>query len=271
MAEHSGRYTWFAEQLNANGIMVCSHDHRGHGHTEPDSSGYGFFAENQGWGRVVRDIKEIGDLFRKGHPNLPFFLFGHSMGSFLARDCLALFPGDYTGVFISGTAGPAGIMGHIALALARLGILVKGPRQPNTTLDKLFFGEYAKAFKPARTPFDWLSRDPGKVDAYISDPMCGFICSSQFYADLATGIIKVSSNRHFAKTPADLPIRIFSGAMDPVGAFSKGVMAVYEAYRKAGVKDLTVKLYDQGRHEMLNETNRDEVAGDVIQWIMSHI
>lgn len=271
MAEHSGRYDWFAKQLCGKGMVVHAHDHRGHGLTESQSGHYGFFAESKGWDRAVTDIKELGDLIRKDYHGLPFFLFGHSMGSFLVRDCLERFPGDYTGVVISGTAGPPGLLGFLALAVARLGLLFNGPRKPNALMDILFMGGYANAFKPIRTPMDWLSRDPDQVDAYIHDPMCGFICSSRFYADLVSGIIKVNSHKHISKTPADLPMTIFSGSMDPVGNFSKGVLTVHGAYRDAGVKDISVKLYEGGRHEMLNETNRDEVAHDVIQWIMSRV
>ncbi|MBU1170842.1 MAG: alpha/beta hydrolase [Proteobacteria bacterium] len=271
MAEHSERYAWFAEKLTQQGFAVYANDHRGHGNTAERDEDLGFFAKGNGWDRVVDDMKELSDLIRVRHPDLPLFLFGHSMGSFLSRDYIARFGKTLKGAILSGTAGDPGFIGKMGLMVARAQVFLKGASTPSPLMDKLSFSSYAKAFSPGRTPFDWLSRDNDQVDAYIRDPLCGFVCASGFYMDLISGIFKINRPAHFDKTPSTLPIYLFSGAMDPVGDFSKGVRKTHEAYQKAGVNDLALRLYDQGRHEMLNEINRDDVAQDVIQWIADHL
>ncbi|GAB6096495.1 alpha/beta hydrolase [Desulfatiferula olefinivorans] len=272
MAEHSGRYAWFAENLTAHGFAVYANDHRGHGLTAgEDEKRLGFFSESDGWNRVVDDMKTLSDIILNEHPGRPLFLFGHSMGSFLSRDFIARFGDILSGAILSGTAGHPGIMGHAGLLLARLQVLLKGATSPSPLMDTLSFGSYAKAFRPERTPFDWLSRDSDQVDAYIRDPLCGFIAKAGFYADLIAGLLSVNRTALIERTPKDLPIYLFSGALDPVGGNTRGVRKVHDAYQRAGVTDLTLRFYEEGRHEMLNEINRDQVADDVIRWIIKHL
>lgn len=271
MAEHSERYDWFAQALTNEGFAVYANDHRGHGKTAASEEDLGFFAEEQGWDRVVDDMKELTDLIKINHPDRPLILFGHSMGSFLSRDYIARFGASLAGAILSGTSGSPGLLGALGLMMARLQVLIKGAKTPSPLMDKLSFGGFNKPFTPGRTPFEWLSRDPDQVDAYIQDPFCGFVCCSSMYVDLITGLQKINRASHFAMTPTHLPIYIYSGSMDPVGNFTKGPQKTHDAYKKAGVQDLSLRFYDQGRHESLNEINRDEVATDVIQWINTHV
>ena len=271
MAEHSLRYDWFAEKLTAEGFAVYANDHRGHGETARTEDRLGHFGDVNGWDQVVDDMKSLNRKICETHENLPVFLFGHSMGSFLSRDYIAEHGSGLKGVILSGTAGDPGILGRIGLMIAKTQALLSGTKKPSPLMDKLSFGAYTKPFSPIRTPFDWLSRDCDQVDSYIKDPYCGYICSAQFYADIISGIIKINSMAHIERTPKNLPVFLFAGSMDPVGNFGKGVEATHDAFKKTGLRDLHIKLYEDGRHEMLNEINRDEVASDVITWIKERI
>ena len=271
MAEHSQRYDTFARALTDQGLAVYANDHRGHGHTAGHEENLGYFSKNDGWNRVVGDLKTLSHRIRSDHPDAPFFIFGHSMGSFLARDFMARYGEFLRGVILSGTATHPGILGKMGRWVAKAQGRFKGDTSPSPLLDKLSFGSYAKAFAPTRTAFDWLSRDPDPVDLYIRDPLCGFICRAGFFVDLISGLMGVNRADHFARLRKDLPILMISGSMDPVGNFGKGVQKVHDAYNKAGIMDLTLIIYDQGRHESLNEINRDQVTGDVIQWINAHL
>jgi len=271
MAEHSLRYDAFARSLTARGLAVYAQDLRGHGHTAEGRENLGYFAESNGWELVVDDLKILSDRIRTDHPQEPFFLFGHSMGSFLARDFMARYGERLWGAILSGTAAHPGFLGMMGRLAARAQARIRGSKSPSPLLDKLSFGNYAKAFAPARTAFDWLSRDPEQVDRYIRDPLCGFICSAGFFVDMLSGLIRVNRADHFAGVRKDLPLLMISGSRDPVGSFGKGVRKVHDAYKLAGVGDLTLMLYDQGRHEMLNEINRERVVADVIQWIDEHV
>ena len=271
MAEHAARYDRFAEALTAAGYVVYAEDHRGHGQTHPVGPDHGYFADKDGFQTVVRDLHEVTELARDEHPDIPVFLFGHSMGSFLARAYAAAYGGELAALILSGTAGDQGLLGKAGAAIAAVESRVRGRRAVSPLLDNLSFGAYGKAFKPNRTKFDWLSRDPEEVDKYVADPLCGNVFTAGFYADLLGGLAYIHDPKTSAKVPKALPIRLLAGAMDPVGANSKGVEQVAGQYRKAGVQEVTTRFYVDGRHEMLNETNRDEVTADVIAWLDAHL
>ena len=271
MAEHAARYDRFAEALTAAGYVVYAEDHRGHGQTHPVGPDHGYFADEDGFHTVVEDLHEVTELARDEHPDVPVFLFGHSMGSFLARAYAAAYGGELAGLILSGTAGDQGLLGKAGAAIAAVESRIRGRRAVSPMLDNLSFGAYGKAFKPNRTKFDWLSRDPEEVDKYVADPLCGNVFTAGFYADLLGGLAYIHDPKTSAKVPKDLPIHLLAGAMDPVGANSKGVEQVAGQYRKAGVQEVTTRFYVDGRHEMLNETNRDEVTADVIAWLDAHL
>ncbi|MBA4366887.1 MAG: alpha/beta hydrolase [Desulfobacterium sp.] len=270
MAEHAARYELFAEKLTGSGYVVYANDHRGHGKTAGSLDNVGFFAENNGWLRVVEDLNEITLIVKESHPGLPVFMFGHSMGSFLLRTYMFLYGNRINGAIISGTAGSPGVLGDIGLLIANLEIKRKGLRGKSTLLHQLSFGGYSKAFKPTRTDFDWLSRDHAEVDKYIDDPFCGTVFTAGFYRDLLWGLKTIHKKENINMIPKNLPILILSGDKDPVGKNGKGVSQVYQSLKKAGAKDIQLSLYPDGRHEMLNETNRHEVYRDVILWLDHH-
>ncbi len=270
MAEHGARYERFAGELVKAGYAVYVNDHRGHGKTAGSLENVGFFAEVEGWNKVVDDMHVLTAIIKKENPKVPVFLLGHSMGSFLSRNYAMLHGGDIKGLILSGTAGDPGLLGKVGLFVAKREAARKGKKTKSPLLDKLSFGAYNKAFKPNRTKFDWLSRDNAEVDKYVADPYCGDVFSAGFFCDLVSGLAFISDNGNVAKIPRELPIYLFSGSMDPVGAKTKGVLQVYNSLVKAGIRDVTYKFYQDGRHEMLNETNRDEVFKDVIAWLNQH-
>lgn len=267
MAEHAGRYGRFARALTDAGYAVYAEDHRGHGRTG-EAATLGHFADDDGWSKVLEDLAAVTRHALGEHPGLPVVLFGHSMGSFLARDYAVRHGGDLCAVVVCGTAADPGLLGKVGAMIATTEARVRGPRHPSALMNKLTFGAYNAAFKPTRTDFDWLSRDEAEVDKYIADPLCGFVCTSRFYSDLLGGLARVNSDAVMAGISSELPMLVISGTQDPVGGKqAAGVNAVADQLRRSGVADLTVKVYPEARHELLNETNRDEVTADVLAWI----
>ncbi len=271
MAEHSDRYKRFAEALTASNFGVYANDHRGHGKTAGSIENLGYFADTNGWSRVVEDMKNLSDIIKENHPGLPVFLFGHSMGSLLSREYIFSYANDINGVILSATAGDPGLLGNIGILVSKIESLLKGKKAKSPLLDTLSFGKFNTAFKPNRTAFDWLSRDNAEVDKYINDPYCGTIFTAGFFNDMLNGINNINKYSNIEKISKDLPIFLFAGAKDPVGDNTKGVIDVINTYKKAGIKDLTYKFYEDARHEMLNEINREEVFTDIIKWLELHI
>lgn len=270
MAEHVLRYEDFANFLTENGFIVYGNDHRGHGNNIVAPDDKGFFTDHNGFHRVVADMYELTNYIKKTHPNVPVIIFGHSMGSFLTRRFIQLHGNEVDGVILSGTGGDQGIMGKLGLLLAKAEKRRIGRRTPSKVMDKLVFGKFNEQFDTARTDFDFLSRDTAEVDAYIADDLCGFICSSGFFADLLEGINLIHQKKEVMQTPKALPILLISGDADPVGDNGKGVKNVYELYRDVGCEHVAFKLYNGARHELINETNKEEVYEDVLNW-MIHI
>ncbi|MGJ7910139.1 lysophospholipase [Neobacillus sp. LXY-1] len=271
MAEHINRYDKFARELVSQNFIVYGNDHRGHGKTGDKMNSIGYFADEQGFEKVVLDMRELTSIIKKEHPATPIFLFGHSMGSFLSRRYIQLFGDQLSGVILSGTGGDPGIMGKVGKMVASLEIKRKGGRTPSPLLNNLTFGSYNKAFKPTRTEFDWLSRDEKEVDRYIEDPFCGGIFSAGFFHDLLGGLEIINRHENIVKIPAKLPILLLAGSKDPVGGNTKGVLKTYESYKQAGLEDVTYKFYESARHEILNETNKTEVYKDIIHWLNIYI
>ncbi|HDR4872512.1 MULTISPECIES: alpha/beta hydrolase [Bacillus cereus group] len=270
MTEHAGVYTDFIAALLKAGYGVYAHDHKGHGKTVKREEDYGHFKPNVGWNEAVSDVIFVSETIRK-EQTCPLFLLGHSMGSFLSRRAVQLKGELYDGFLISGTGGNPGILGSIGHKVATIEMKLRGEKTKSPMLNFLSFGNFNSHFKPNRTKFDWLSSDNSQVDKYIADPLCGFICTTSFYRELFSGVLEVNKLEEFKKTPKNLPIHIFSGDRDPVGDMGKGVKEVYENYKKCGVKDVTLRLYENGRHEMFHEVNKDEVFQDLISWLDKHI
>jgi alpha-beta hydrolase superfamily lysophospholipase len=264
MAEHAARYDEFARYLNGRGYVVEAHDHRGHGRTARKPEDLGFFAERHGWSRVVSDlIERLADM-RARHPGQKLVLFGHSMGSFIAQQVLYQAPQGIDAAILSGSNGKPLPLAALGRYIARLERLRMGRHGRSVLLAKLSFGEFNKRFKPTRTNFDWLSRDAARVDAYIADPLCGFLCSTQMWIDLLDALAPLAKPDNRAEVPQTMPLLIFSGEADPVGL---NLSELVNGYSKVGMTRVTAKLYRDGRHEMLNEINRAEVFSDVAAWL----
>ncbi|MBM6401996.1 alpha/beta hydrolase [Phycicoccus sonneratiae] len=270
MAEHSARYARLAEALTGAGYAVYAPDHRGHGRTA-SAADHGYFADADGWDTVVADLRAVTTHARDEHPGLPVFLLGHSMGSFLSRAYVIEDSRDLAGLVLSGTAGDPGALGRVGAGIAAAEARLRGRRHTSTLLDKLTFGQYNAAFKPNRTDFDWLSRDDAEVDAYVADPLCGNTFTSGFFKDLLGGLAGINDAKRVAGVRRDLPVLLVSGDKDPVGDGGKGPRAVAQQYRDAGLTDVTCTLYPDARHELFNETNRDEVTADVVRWLDAHL
>lgn len=268
MAEHSARYARFAQRLTDHGYAVYANDHRGHGKT---SGRRGLFAEHDGWSRVVDDLATVTRRAKEEQPGKPVFLLGHSMGSFLARTYAAEHGSELAGLVLTGTAGSPGALGRVGVAVASIQARLQGHAHPSGLMNSLSFGQYNNAFKPTRTDFDWLSRDPVEVDKYVDDPDCGFVFTAGGYRDLLSGLAAVNTDRVVMRVPKHLPVHLASGDQDPVGDKGKGVTAVAEQLRRAGVHDVTLTLWPGGRHEILNETNRDEVEQEIVDWLDAHL
>ncbi len=267
MAEHGQRYDRFAKYLNTQGIAVYAQDHRGHGKTTSGDE-LGWFAESNGWFRVVQDGYELSQHIRKNHPGKNIYLLGHSMGSFLVRSLIVMHPELYKGAIISGTGASQGLMGKIGRLIATIRAKIKGGKTPDALLDKLSFGNFGKTFQPSKTTFDWLSRDEKEVQAYIDDPLCGFVCSSQFFVDLLDGIDHANDPHEIAKIPKEFPLYFISGEKDPVGDFGSGVRKAFNLYKDTGMVNLTLELIPEARHELLNEVGREKYQKMLAQWIL---
>jgi alpha-beta hydrolase superfamily lysophospholipase len=271
MAEHSDRYARFARRLTDAGYAVYAGDIRGHGGTAVRPEDAGYFADSKGWDTVVDDLRLLADHARAENPGLPFFLFGHSTGSLLARSYVIEHGEDLDGLILSGTSADQVLLRLAGQVITAVQSRVLGRRHVSNLLDRILFAPYNAAFRPTRTKFDWLSRDEAEVDKYVADPRCGNVFTTGFYADLASGLGTINSDRALARIRKDLPIHLASGSLDPVGAKGKGVQQVAEQYRRLGVRDVTVKLWPDARHEILNETNRDEVEAELVDWLDAHL
>lgn len=271
IAEHIDRYRPFMEFLASNGFVAVGNDHLGHGKSIRVPEEQGFFASENGWNYAVADMYKLHDIMSEQYPSLPYVLFGHSMGSFLTRTYIIVHPDRYDAVIISGTGhqSPALVFGGGAAAslMARL----HGPMSDGSKLDALAFGTYLKRIENPRTKFDWLSRDPDQVDKYIADPFCGFVGKTGLYRDLMQGIKFITDRENIAKMNKDKPVYFMSGDADPVGDYGKGVERAYKAFCSAGLRDVFMRLYPGGRHEMLNETNKADVYQDILNWINEKI
>lgn len=269
MAEHSGRYEGFAKFLTKQGLAVYANDHRGHGKTAGELEQIGYLAGENGWGLAVEDMHGLTDIIKKECPGTPVILLGHSMGSLLSRAYAQEYGGDIDGLMLSGTSGDRGLLIGLGILASKMEIIRIGRRGRSKLMDRLMFGSFNRRFRPNRTRFDWLSRDDDKVDEYVEDKFCGEVFTAGFYFDFLNGIKKLSRVENMKKTPKGLPIYIFSGEKDPVGRNTKGVLRICSDYKKIGIEDVSCRIYKGARHEMLNETNREEVYGGIIDWINS--
>ncbi|MCH5340162.1 MAG: lysophospholipase [Acetatifactor sp.] len=267
MAEYVERYEEFSEYLTSKGIVVTGEDHMGHGKSVGKDGKFGYFCEQDPATVLVRDVHRLKKATQTLYPNVPYIIMGHSMGSFIARNYMFRYGTGITGAIIMGTGMPDKKLMVLSKAVAGMQKAFLGSRHVSEMINKLAFGKYNAEIANARTQFDWLSRDDARVDQYIADPMCGFTFTVNGFSTLFELILRLHREDNMERIPKNLPVLLVSGTADPVGDYGKGVHRTYDLLHTAGLNDLQLKLYEEGRHELLNETNRSEVAQDIYQWI----
>lgn len=271
MAEYAQRYAPFAEFLAANGYLVCAEDHLGHGKSVKSEEDLGYFNDRKDYEIVISDIRELQLKISEQTGNIPYFLLGHSMGSFFCRTYISMFGNDFAGAIIMGSGFKGKPLLNTALFMVNLNALFKGWRNRSKFINSLAFGGYNKKIKPVKCENDWLSVNPENVENYQADPLCGVKFTDNGYKILFSIIKKACSSKTIKSTPKDLPVLFVAGEDDPVGDYGKGVLKAHDKFKSAGVKDLSVKLYANSRHEILNDYCKDEVYKDVLGFLNSHI
>jgi alpha-beta hydrolase superfamily lysophospholipase len=267
LAEHAGRYGRLAQALTLAGYAVYAIHLRGHGRTAKSPSDLGHFADRGGWQKVVDDLRQLHQRIGDRHAGKPVILLGHSMGSALARDFMARYGGELAGVVLSASSGQPTPLAFAGRLVARFERLRLGLRGHSGLLESLTFDAFNKKFAPVRTKFDWLSRDPAEVDKYAADPLCGFPASVQLWIDLLDAGARIARLSTLKTVPPNLPVYVISGTHDPVSEGTRTLEPLLAQYRQAGLQRVQHKFYPEARHELFNETNRDEVTQDLIAWL----
>ena len=271
MAEHGERYEDFAKYLCQKGLALFINDHVGHGKSVKSDDDLGYFGERNGWDTLVEDERTLTELIKTEFPEIPVIFFGHSMGSFIAREYVRRYGKDerIKAAVFCGSSGknPASA---IAIVLADTIAKIKGSKHRSKFIDKIAFGPYNKKTEN-RTAFDWLSTDKTEVDKYIADKYCGYLFTTAGYRDLFTLLNNVSGKDWYDSIYENLPLLIIAGEEDPVGTYGKGIKEIYNNLVASGKKDVTIKLYPGMRHEILNEVDRVQVYEYISSWVLSKI
>jgi alpha-beta hydrolase superfamily lysophospholipase len=267
MLEHIERYDDFATAFTDNGIIVAGNDHLGHGMSVTSEDNRGYFCEHDGNKAVLEDIHSLTKILKTENRNVPYFILGHSMGSYLIRQYLATYNEKIDGVIITGTGQQPYALLNFGLKLTWLMALVRGWRYRSKLVDYLALGRNNRKIKSVRTKSDWLSKDENVVDKYLSDKKNDFIFTLNSYHNMFKGIIELYDMKNLEKMDRNIPIILLSGQEDPVGNYGKDVPKIYESYRSLGIMDVSYKLYENDRHEIINETDRQTVYNDIKEWI----
>ena len=267
VAEHIGRYEAFAAFLTEHGIAAGGTDHLGHGLSVNDESELGWFAESNGWDKIVLDEHSLRDILHDRYPDVPLILLGHSMGSFMARTYIGEFPDDFDLCILSGTGHTPGAVCRAGRMMARREIRRHGSKYRSAALQNMAFGSYLKGIDDPIGPNDWICTDPDVIRAYDADPLCGFTGSAELMYEMMRGLELIGNNTHIRKMKKDLPVLFIAGDADPVGNWGKGVRTVFDRFRGIGMRDVTIKMYPGMRHEVLNEIGKEQVWQDVLGWI----
>lgn len=270
IAEFVERYDHFANYLTSLGFVVVAEDHMGHGQSIDGGSTPGYF--HGGWFTAVADTVQLAKDTMDAYPGIPYVLFGHSMGSFMARTILCKYPDlPMAAAIICGTGWqPTAAMPALIKVMETICNRI-GEETPSDKLQGLIFGSSNKKVEHPRTPFDWLTRDNRVVDAYIAHPRCGFTVACGLMRDMMQGILYIQKPEHLRNMRKDLPVLIIAGGDDPVGTYGKGIRQTEAAFRKAGMTDVKVRIYPLCRHEILNEINKEEIFEDVGQWLQEKL
>ncbi len=267
MVEYIDRYHDFAEFLSQNGYYVVGHDHLGHGKSISNSEQLGFFHETNGNEYVIGDIHQLRIRTEEMYPNVPYFILGHSMGSFLVRQYLGFYGAGLTGVIIMGTGNQPNVLLSAGKAICKLTALFKGWNCRSALVDSMAAGGYNKAFEKETDGSNWLSRNPENVSKYKNDLLCGYMFTVNAYYHMFSGMIQMNDQEKAGRIPRSVSVAIVSGKEDPVGDFGKGVRKVYKRYKLMGVQDVKMRLYENDRHEILNELDREVVFQDLLMWL----
>lgn len=269
MVEYINRYHEFAEYMCERGYYVTGHDHLGHGQSIRNEEDYGYFEEKKGNQFVIGDIQKLREMTIEKYPDVPYYMLGHSMGSFLLRQYLTMYGKGLSGAIIMGTGYQRSAVLNMGQLVCRVIAAFKGWRYRSRFVDKLSFGSYNKRFEPGETSKDWITSDKDHRQKYVNDPLCSFMFTLGGYYQMFEGMKVLTRKESMERIPKDLPVLFVAGADDPVGAFGKGVEKVYKKYKTAGMQQVSMHLYEGDRHEILNETDREQVYEDLYQWIES--
>ena len=267
MSEHIERYRAFGMYMAARGVLVVGHDHLGHGGSVLSEKDYGYFEKDNGNRILLADMHRVQLLTRKKYKKIPYILLGHSMGSFLARQYACVYGSELDGLIVCGTGYQPYAVARFGMLLARLEASLYGWEHRSGLLWWMTFGSYNAKFRPNRTSCDWLCRDGRVVDAYISDPRCGFAFTLNGYYNLLLGLSKIARRSYRRNMPKNIPVLLISGEADPVGCFGKGVRRVEKQFRAEGVQQVECRLYPDDRHELLNELDKEQVYADIVGWM----
>lgn len=271
MTEYINRYDEFARFLNGQGIYVTGHDHLGHGESVQGEDYYGYFHEKKGNQYVIGDIHKLREITQRKYPETPYFMLGHSMGSFLLRQYLTIYGNGLSGAVIMGTGHHSELVLDAGLFMCRAIALFKGWKYRSKFINDLSFGGYNKNFRNDATGATWLSANVENCERYAEDPLCTFMFTVNGYYQMFKGLKVLVKKGSVEKIPKELPILFVAGTDDPVGDFGKSVRRVYGKYRAAGIQDVKIKLYKGDRHEILNETDRQQVYADLYRWMRKRI
>lgn len=271
MCEFVERYDRFATFLNEHGYVVCANDHLGHGRSVTDAEQLGFFRETDGAGAAIADMRRLHRIMKKKYPDVPYFMLGHSMGSFFARQYMEEYGGELDGVIVMGTGSVPGPVLKFGKALCAGIARARGWHYRSRTVESMAMGSYNKAFKNARTPYDWLTQDEKIVDSYAANPLNTFSFTVNGFHTLFSAIDKAQNKKLLSNVPADLPILLVSGSMDPVGSFTKGVRTAYDLFKKTGKREVDLHFFEGDRHEILNELDYENVYEYLLTWLDEHV
>lgn len=267
MVEYIDRYHEFAEYMSENGYYVTGHDHLGHGKSIQSEEELGYFDETRGNQYVIGDIQKLREMTMKKYPDAPYYMLGHSMGSFLLREYLTMYGKGLDGAVIMGTGYQSALILNAGQLVCRVIAAFKGWKHRSRFVDNLSFGSYNKRFEPSETTKDWITSDREKRQKYVEDPLCSYMFTLGAYYQMFEGMKVLTKKESLERIPKDLPILFVSGKDDPVGAFGKSVTKVYEKYKSAGIHNVSIHLYQGDRHEILNEVDREKVYHDILRWI----
>ena len=270
IAEHVERYDEYAAWLNEQGILVVAEDHMGHGKSIGKEGIRGYF--HGGWFSAVEDTYQLLKLTMEKYPDVPYILFGHSMGSFIVRTILMEHPhSGIAGCIICGTAWQPDALLKVAMPMCKFLCRNGGDKKPSPVLKKIMFGSYNQKVEHVRTENDWLTRDDRIVDAYNQDPLCGFTATAGLYRDMMTGIAYIQQKDHLSSMDLQTPVLFVAGSADPVGGYGQGVQQAAKAFEDCGMQDVSLKLYPLCRHEILNEINNMQIYEEIQTWIEEKI